>query len=173
MSYDHWRTPPDVLERIFAVLGDVDLDPCASADEEHQFAAENWSESKLHVNFHNRVDMDEKIDASEGKRVFANPPYSKLSVWVPFLASLGGPTIALIPPSVGTSYWHEDVFNSRKDSGAQAVCFVRGRISFLDADGQPARQNRYESAFVLWRAPTDIYVRFFDLFSEVGKVVVP
>lgn len=140
---------------MFRVLGDVDLDPCADVDPEQHFADKNW-----------HVDGNRPWHG----RVFVNPPYSRLAMWVP-LMSRPGPdaVVALIPPSTGTRYWHEHVFSS-----AQAVCFVAGRLSFRDPlTNEPGTNNRYDSAFVLWHAKGKIYQRFHEEYSQIGKVVVP
>jgi len=154
---DCHRTPVDELRRVFRVLGDVDLDPCADVDPKQQFARESWTD---------------RGNRPWGKRrVFLNPPYSRLAMWVPLCARPDqGPVIALIPPSTGTAYWHSAIFGA-----AQAVCFFRGRLAFRDSDtDEPAGQNRYDSAAVLWGADSATYQRFwYEYGGEVGKVVVP
>lgn len=150
---DCYRTPEEELARVFDVLGDVDLDPCADADPDNHVAVDNW-DSGGNRPWHGRV--------------FVNPPYSVLAMWVP-LCTRPGPqaVLALIPPSTGTGYWHQHVFGQ-----AREICFVKGRISFLDPDtGEPVTANRYESAYVLWTSDGKIIGRFRREYASVGRVV--
>lgn len=142
------------MRRIFG--GSIGLDPCSDILPFRHHAERNLSEGGLETPW-------------EGDTFF-NPPYSQLSEWVPYGAQQKGATvIALIPPSIGTNYWHEHVFGS-----AQAICFVKGRLAFRDPDTDiPAGQNRYDSAYVLWRARGDVYQRFYEECSRIGRVVVP
>jgi len=171
---DHWRTPPAVLELARTVLGGLDLDPAATRAPSAHFAKQNYSRGGL--------------DRGWLGRVYLNPPYSQLKLWIPHASQQVGATVlALVPPSVGTSYWHRYVWppngqapwkweEKRADEPrtAAAVAFPQGRIAFLDRRGRPCGGNRYESAFVLWRSDEhdeEIVDRFCQVFARRGRVV--
>lgn len=140
MGSDHWRTPPEVIELARGILGAIELDPAASRSERHWFAGENWRSRGLTREW--------------AGLVYLNPPYSQLSTWVPYASEQRlAVVLALIPPAVGTNYWHDHVWKPPRPNGhryAAAVAFPRGRFSFLDGRGRARNGNRYESALVLW-----------------------
>lgn len=148
-------TPYEELDRVRRIFGGViDLDPCSDILPFRHHALQNFTTEGLKVGWHGNT--------------FVNPPYSQLATWVPRCsAEMQATVIALIPPSVGTNYWHDQIF-----AKAQAVCFVKGRFAFRDPDTDiPAAQNRYDSSYVLWRAKGDVYKRFWEECSRIGRVV--
>ncbi|GGA14094.1 hypothetical protein CYANOKiyG1_27580 [Okeania sp. KiyG1] len=99
-----------------------------------------------------------------------NPPYSQPGPWVEkFFRDYEKRTIqegiALLPSSTDT-LWFSRVWDK-----ASAICFVRGRIKFLDIlDGY---KEKYPSA----KGSAIIYCgawtkRFHDCFAETGEVIV-
>jgi hypothetical protein len=180
---DDWRTPIEILRLVFEAFGgDVDLDPCPNPDPEYQFATFNPLDKNG-----DPCGLDAKWP---GSRCFYNPPYSQTKGWVakatdePCVNSIG-----LIPPSVGTAYWHEHIFaHDHVERPADAVCFYKGRIDFLAPKGMqsvgrgiweyeadspwvPYKINRYDSAFVL--RGIEYLDPFCRVFETVGRVVRP
>lgn len=103
--------------------------------------------------------------------IFLNPPYGKeLHKWTAKLheeTRFGAHVVALLPGQrFETAYWQRDVFNSR----LSAICFIRGRLAFLDAAGEPQRSNPYGSMLYLYNG--DRYA-FAEVFRELGLVVDP
>jgi len=114
---DEWYTPPEVISRVQAVLGEIDLDPCSNSADIPAVPA------TLHF-----TREDDGLSRTWGGRVYMNPPYGHvIDAWAEKLCSeytAGNVTeaIALVPARVDT-----DWFNRFRDA---VVCFVDGRLKF-------------------------------------------
>lgn len=117
---DTWLTPPSLIR----ALGEFDLDPCCPPNMP-------WTTAKIHYT----KEHDGLTQPWRG-RVWCNPPYSAEAVrWLRKLADHGHGT-ALIFARVETAWFFETVWNR-----AQAILFMRGRVTFCDAQGVPAKAN--------------------------------
>lgn len=116
-----WYTPPG----LFAALSiDFDLDPCAPAD------GLPWIPARRFIS----LPSDGLTEPWEG-RVWMNPPYGQhTALWMRRLAQHGN-GIALVFARTETEWWHETV------PSASAVCFIAGRLTFVDASGQEGIYN--------------------------------
>jgi len=120
MITSDWITPPDIL----AKLGPFDLDPCASLTQPWPTAARSYT-----------VNDNGLIQEWQG-RVWLNPPYGLVAKkWLQRLADHGD-GIALIFARTET-----DMFFSQVWERADALRFIRGRISFYYPDGTCAPNN--------------------------------
>jgi hypothetical protein len=116
-----WLTPPHVLE----ALGDFDLDPCAAPEPRP------WPTAKRHI----ALPSDGLSAAWEG-RIWLNPPYGRETAeWLHRLAQHGN-GIALIFARTETDMFFKHVWQR-----AQALLFLRGRITFRLPDGVDPRKN--------------------------------
>jgi len=103
---DTWLTPPWLLER----LGKFDMDPTPP-------------------------------DGSGGERlvwkgrIWLNPPYSKVSIFMPMMA-VHGNGIALVFARTDTKWFQEWVFPY-----ADSILFIKGRLKFFKIDGTEAKGN--------------------------------
>lgn len=115
-----WLTPREYVEP----LGAFDLDPCGAPG--HTLAKDTYLLED---------GRDGLLDPWYG-RVWLNPPYGKLTE--PFLKRLAdhGRGTALIFARTETKMFHEQVWDR-----ATGLLFLRGRISFLDAEGVRAKAN--------------------------------
>jgi phage N-6-adenine-methyltransferase len=77
--------------------------------------------------------------------VWCNPPYSKPSPWAERMASHGN-GVMLLPGDTSTGWWHNYV------STANAWCFIKGRVRFVNAAGMgsPSWTGRFPSVLVSW-----------------------
>ena len=118
-----WLTPPGIL----AKLGHFDLDPCAPVPERRP-----WPTATTHYD----VTQDGLSRVWEG-RVWCNPPY-ETSLARAFLEKCArhGNACVLIFARVETSNWFDFIWG-----GADAVLFIRGRLTFHHASGEPASQS--------------------------------
>lgn len=119
---DEWLTPKYIID----ALGPFDLDPCAPAMQPWPTAALTYT-----------VAQDGLAQPWSG-RVWLNPPYSTIEPWMARLAEHGNGT-ALVFARTETRWWHQHVWPR-----AVAVLFLRGRLSFVRADGAqnaPTRQG--------------------------------
>jgi hypothetical protein len=105
---DIWLTP---LEIIINLGNNFDLDPCGQQD--HQTAKEIYSENGLDNEWHGRV--------------WLNPPYSQVGVWLDRLAEHGN-GVALVFARTDTR-WAQKIMPK-----ASQVFFLAKRIKFLNSD---------------------------------------
>lgn len=115
-----WLTPKPLVE----ALGAFDLDPCGAPGHElarFTYLLETYD--------------DGLVDEWFG-RVWLNPPYGR--EMEPFLRRLAdhGRGTALIFARTETRLFFEQVWQR-----ADALLFLRGRINFLDAEGNRAKAN--------------------------------
>ena len=115
-----WLTPKHIPE----ALGRFDLDPCGAPG--HELASRTYLLEK----------DEDGLSLPWSGRVWLNPPYGREAE--PFLRKLAdhGRGTALIFARTETKMFHELVWER-----ADAVLFLFGRVTFLDANGVPARAN--------------------------------
>ena len=151
-----WLTPPHILD----ALGRFDLDPCAAPDPKP------WPTAERHYT----LPTDGLIEPWFG-RVWVNPPYGNAAwEWLHKLADHGRGT-ALVFARTDVRGFHESVWQR-----ADAVLFLRGRLSFHHRDGSKARANGGAPSCLVAYGPDDVEVlsscgldgAFVDLSSE-GK----
>jgi hypothetical protein len=145
-----WYTPPQIVERVTAALGEIDLDP-------------SWHpESPVRARTTYARANDGLAQRWAG-RVFLNPPYGReIDGWIAKLVEEYGhgavtEAIALVPARVDTEWFR------RLDPFPR--CFVYGRLTFANADN-PAP---FPSAVVYLGRHVE---RFVEAFSPVGGIFV-
>lgn len=117
---DEWLTPPAILQ----ALGPFDLDPCAAVDRP-------WPTARHHFTI-----QDDGLSKAWQGRVWLNPPYgSQTGKWLDRLADHGN-GVALIFARTDTRMFFAYVWGR-----AQAVHFLRGRLTFWNVDGTPAAHS--------------------------------
>lgn len=116
-----WYTPPGIFR---ALDLEFDLDPCAPPGGLPWIPARRFfSES------------DDGLSQPWKGRVWLNPPYGpRTAHWMRRLAAHGD-GVALVFARTETEWWHETV------GCAHAVCFIAGRLTFVDGDQQPGAFN--------------------------------
>lgn len=114
---DEWLTPPHVLE----ALGAFDLDPCACTDQPWRTAA-----AQLTI-------ADDGLDAPWEGRVWLNPPYSVVEVWMEVMAQHDHGT-ALVFARTEVRWWADFVW-----ARASAILFLEGRLTFHRPGGVPSK----------------------------------
>lgn len=116
-----WYTPPGIFE---ALGVSFDVDVCAPKE------GLSWIPAARSFSIE-----DEGLTQPWVGRVWMNPPYGRQTGdWMHRLADHGN-GIALVFARVDTGWWHDTV------SAATLVCFIRGRLSFVDRYQQPAPSN--------------------------------
>jgi hypothetical protein len=118
---NEWWTP----RHVFDALGlEFDLDPCAPP------GGVPWIPAKHHYSIE-----DDGLGHEWFGRVWVNPPYGReTGVWMMKLAEHGH-GIGLVFSRTDVAWWHAAV------PSATAVCFVRGRLTFIPGSGQSAPGN--------------------------------
>ena len=190
-----WGTPRVVLDPIDQ-MGGIELDPCAnlrSVVECRQRIC--LPEDGLAVSWYDRVlshsyqpvDALDLLEVKEhvpvkvigdggivigipprAKIVFVNPPYGRaIKKWVEKCreeAAKGCEIVLLVAGRVDTKWFQENIFAT-----AQAVCFWKGRIKFIDLStglqGDPAF---FPSVVAYWGQARGA---FNDAFGDKGRVI--
>lgn len=116
-----WYTPPG----LFDALGlEFELDPCAPV------GGLPWIPARRFI----ALPDDGLVEPWAG-RVWLNPPYGpRTALWMRRLAAHGD-GVALIFARTETTWWHETV------GAASAVCFIAGRLTFVDRERRPGGYN--------------------------------
>jgi len=122
---DEWYTPAQYVEAARAVMGGIDLDPASSDEAQLIVQAKKFfsiAHSGLTRKWHGRVWM--------------NPPYSQ-----PLIHEFGEKLIAeasagRVEQAVVVTHNSTDtLWFHRLEEIAAAICFTRGRIAFIDPQG--------------------------------------
>ncbi|MCR2831460.1 phage N-6-adenine-methyltransferase [Acidithiobacillus ferrooxidans] len=140
-----WRTPPEVWRMVLVRLDihQFTLDPCSPGPDSAIPCADHYTPA------------EDGLSRSWGEpggagAVWVNPPYGRaLGSWIDKMiaeAYRGVKMIALVPARTGTKWWHKAI-----DAGAEAE-FLRGRLRFLDGDGNPRDAAPFDSALLWWNA---------------------
>jgi len=160
---NEWYTPPEFLDVARQVLGHIGLDPASCVAAQETVRADNFYTK----------DSDGLKRRWSGT-VWLNPPYSQPLV-AQFVEKLvaefraGNVTAAILLSSNGTdaAWFHHAA------EAATAICFTKGRIKFVDANGAGGRDRVAPpsgSAF-LYFGP-DV-LRFHEVFAKFGTMMVP
>lgn len=152
---DDWCTPEHLICRVPHV-GPIALDPCTTAD--------NPVGAKRFFIGGKRNGLREpwEPEVREHGLAYVNPPYSQIARWAEKVADealLGVEVVTLVGARPDTRWFYRLCWDT-----AQAVCFWRGRLSFVGASG-PAP---FPSALV-YHGPRPW--RFEEAFADVGRVV--
>lgn len=130
---EEWLTPPEIIR----ALGDFDLDPCSPVA-----AKRPWPTARHHFT----IEDNGLIRPWEG-RVWCNPPYGpKTSEWLGRCAEHGN-CVVLIFARTETRAFFDHVWPK-----ADAVLFLRGRISFYHVTGKPGGTAGAPSMLVAYGA---------------------
>jgi hypothetical protein len=153
---EQWFTPSDIVDRVRAYFnGPIPLDPAT--------AAHNPTGA---VRFFTTED-DGLRQSWSGGGVFVNPPYGEQTPdWCRKIreeSDAGLPIVALLPCGArfSTEYWQEEVLSDR----LRALCFVRGRVAFVNPEGQEQAGNPYDSAIYGFNVDRE---RFRAAFGVLG-----
>lgn len=136
-AHHGWTTPPELLERLYEVVGgDFGLDPCSPTRRGPVRARLRYTAA------------DDGLALPWRGTVFVNPPYGRtLGRWVAKARREVGEgraslVLALVPARTDTRWWHADIAD-RAD-----VWLLRGRLAF--GDGSQAAP--FPSAIAVWGA---------------------
>ena len=144
-----WYTPLDIIERVRAAIGSIELDPC--------------SDGKTVPALRHFTAKDDGLKQMWSGTVYMNPPYGDgIKAWVEKLCeefACGSVTeaIALVPARVDTEW-----FRLFRDF---AVCFVNGRLKFSGHENSAP----FPSAVVYLGQDVE---RFRKAFEKAGDVWV-
>lgn len=149
-----WITPEKILSRV----GEIDCDPCT------------WEDNPTNARVFYTIKEDGLAQpwSLTGKN-FINPPYGHFQIaWIKktIAESLrGAESELLIPAKTETKVWQDWVFPT-----ANAICFIRARLSFIDPATRKPRKAPapFPSAQVYYGKDVD---SFRARFSDIGTIV--
>jgi len=150
---NEWYTPDHIIEKVFQVMGGVDLDPCS--DPEGNVGAVNIFTQE-----------DDGLSKEWFGRVFMNPPYGgETGEWCRYLIGQDvEQAIVLIAASTGTTYFHEML------EWADAVWFGKGKLQFKphkDSESDGKNPTIYN---VMFYKGSNV-IAFKEQFNNIGKVI--
>jgi len=155
---NEWYTPPEYIAAARQVMGDIDLDPASSEIANQTVQAKTFFSQE-----------DDGLLWDWRGRVWMNPPYASnlIGLFADKLANhvrFGDVTEACILVNNATeTAW----FNTLLDV-ASCVCFIRGRVKFVDVDGNPSGAP-LQGQVVLYIGPN--VKAFGGVFSRFGVVL--
>lgn len=154
---DEWYTPPEYIEAARLTMGEIDLDPASSDAANSTVQATRYFTA-----------LDDGLSQRWSGRVWMNPPYQQ-------------PLIKLFAVKLVESYLDGSIesacvlVNNATDTSwfqvmmkeANCICFVRGRIKFLNANGDPVGAPLQGQAVLHFGANPHLFSRYFAPFGEV------
>lgn len=154
---NEWYTPDRVLDTARLVLGEIDLDPASSDHAQKSVRAARYFTKD-----------DDGLTKEWNGRIWLNPPYAQ-----PFISQFVGKMVAerqagrvtaalmLTHNYTDTSWFHQAA------AVADAICFTRGRVSFVDPNGKYAAPTQGQAFFYFGN---DL-ARFAAEFASAGLIV--
>ncbi len=154
-----WYTPPEIIERVREVLGEIDLDPASNSIANQVVRARHFFTVE-----------DDGLKQRWFGRVFLNPPYAAHAVdkftrkliWH-FQNRDVEEAIALVNNATETRWFQ------RLLSAAACVCFLGRRIRFWRPGKAAAHPLQGQAVVYLGHRE----IRFCDVFYDLGAVVSP
>lgn len=154
---NEWYTPPNFIEAARAAMGGIDVDPASSAVANRIVRAEQFY----------TTDDDGLRQSWEG-RVWMNPPYEQ-----PLIAQFAKAVAAkheageveqacVLVNNATETAWFQRMLNV-----ASAVCFPRGRVRFLDPQGNPGAPLQGQAVIYMGSSRD----RFTIAFEKEGPVL--
>lgn len=132
-----WYTPPKYLDAAREVLGEIDFDPASSDAAQKLVQAIQYFTKK-----------DDGLKQEWHGRVWLNPPYTRAEIrqFVSKLvqeyeAGRVSAAIMLTHRFTDTGWFHE------AGAACAAICFTRGRVKFIGADGSIASPTQGQAFF--------------------------
>jgi ParB family chromosome partitioning protein len=153
-----WFTPSRWTDAARAVMGSIDLDPASCEIANRTVRASRYFSAD-----------DDGLTREWAGRVWLNPPYSRdliqkfaEKLLAEIAAGRVSEAVALTHAYTDTTWFH--LLAER----AAAICFTRGRISFLRPDGKPAATPTQGQTFFYFGSNV---ARFAEIFGEHGLVL--
>jgi phage N-6-adenine-methyltransferase len=120
---NEWYTPLKFIKSARLVMGSIDLDPASSDEANEIVKAENYYTVETNG-----------LEQEWFGNVWLNPPYAQ-----PLISHFSGKSIEQLPninqACVLTNNATETKWYQRILERCNAVCFIKGRVKFLDLDG--------------------------------------
>ncbi len=155
---NEWYTPPEYIEAARSVMGGIDLDPASSDQANETVKAETYY-----------TVYDDGLEQEWHGRVWMNPPYSQpevdhFSKKLQAELSTGHIDQALVLVNNATeTKWFQGMLRL-----ASAICFITGRVKFIDQYGNPSGAPLQGQAVLYFGDKVDL---FSDKFGDFGIIL--
>jgi len=153
---NEWYTPSQFIEAARLVMGGIDLDPATSETAQKIIRADDYF----------TAETNGLVREWHG-RVWLNPPYSRELIGAfmdklcdEFGAGRVEQAIVLTHNYTDTAWFHS------AESVASAICFTRGRIPFVNSEGDKCSPTQGQAFFYVG----DNVGEFTQVFTEFGFV---
>lgn len=159
----HWCSPTNLLDCVYEV-NDVALDPCSNKLSVVQAKRAILPDDRDGLN----ASWATEVHEVGGGLVYVNPPYGRQAkAWVQkaVIESARGSEIILLVGARTETKWFQDWLFAT----AHAICFWKGRLTFIDGTGQ-GRSNPafFPSAVAYWGPQPEHFIR---VFSAKGRTL--
>ena len=157
-----WNTPPEIIEKVYAVLDDIELDPASNNLANQTIGAYRYFTAANDGLAHDWI----------AKTVFLNPPYGKWTgiftekLICEFLQGNVEKAILLINSNTSTKYYQNALEN------CSSICFPRRRIQFIDSEGRRQTRPPHSNSIFLFDNKRSGKVRFKKVFKSVGAIII-
>ena len=154
------HTPPQMLEAITSVFGEIDCDPCHDPRSYVRATVQNITK-----------EQDGLATQWQGRLAFMNPPYSDLPVWLKRAkeAWQNGEVeivIGLVPLRSETIAFQDHVF------GNASILFPRGRVRF-HSNGKQLGNSPFPVVLPIWGADDSQIAALAKALNAVWMVQKP
>lgn len=157
-AHHGWTTPPELLERLYEVVGGgFDLDSCSPTRRGPVRARLRYTAD------------DDGLALPWRGTVYVNPPYGRqLPLWIAKARreveeGRAAVVIALVPTRTDTRWWHEHV------AGHADIWMLRGRLAF----GNGSQAAPFPSAIIAWEADEGRRTEMATAFPGAWHVPAP
>lgn len=155
---NEWYTPLEYIEAAREVLGNIDLDPASSDQAQKDIGATTYFTR----------DDDGLAQAWQG-RVYLNPPYSQPAIRLFIEKLVAEHQAGRVPEAIALTHNYTDtVWFHCAAQACAAICFTRGRIAFINQDGEKAAPTQGQAFFYFGPRVE----AFSQLFAQYGFVMV-
>lgn len=155
---NEWYTPPEYIAAAREALGTIDLDPASSEVAQEVVAAVEFFTAE-----------DNGLEQEWRGRIWLNPPYAQPLIHQ-FIEKLCiEHAAARVPAAILLTHNYTDTewFHLAARSCA-AICFTRGRIKFVNPEGEVAAPTQGQAFFYFG---SDV-PKFIDAFSTFGIILI-
>lgn len=159
MSYVHWNSPPEILNPIRDMCGQVYLDPCSNET--------SIVNPEIVAPFADGLSYSWTWVTPNGRAIFVNPPYSRddnavwAEKWAHEASKLGPHLFGLVQASPGSAWFRQYM------QACDAVCFPDQRLKFL-RDGKPVAGANFGNA-LFYAGPAK--EQFALHFEHLGSIL--
>ena len=156
---NEWYTPAKYIQLARDVLSGIDVDPASNLAAQETVRAKTYFTSE-----------DDGLSQDWEGSVWLNPPYAQ-----PLIAQFVSKMVAErraghVTAGIMLTHNYTDTAWFHEASGlADAICFTRGRIRFVDDQGNEASPTQGQAFFYYG----DDVELFASVFGEIGLVVTP